>query len=134
MHLIKFAPQPAQRAVAVTKPGSGYNAIGLNALCRCLFEDIDWSTDRAFEQTQARVAELEMGEMTLPAWYDVDDGFGLERLLKELYGEDHFRQGTCGYKPIHTQRLLNSILAAEGPARVWPTRSVGNEPVPGTSN
>lgn len=120
-------------AIGPTVDG-GYYAIGLNAPCRRLFEDIDWSTDRVFEQTQARVAELEMREMTLPAWYDVDDGFGLERLLEELYGEDHFRQRSCRYKAIHTQRLLNSILDAEGPARVWPTRLVRKEPVPGPSN
>src|SRR5271167_1936841 len=65
----------------------GYYAIGLKAPCRRLFEDIDWSTDRVFEQTRARVTELAMQEMILPVWYDVDDRFGLQRLLEDLNQE-----------------------------------------------
>jgi len=99
----------------------GYYAIGLKAPCRRLFEDIDWSTDRVFEQTRARVTELAMPEMILPVWYDVDDRFGLERLLEDLNQEAGFGQRLYGYRPVRTQRLLNSILAAEGPARIWPT-------------
>jgi hypothetical protein len=60
IHLIKFAPQPAQRAVAVTKPGSGYNAIGLNVLCRCLFEDSFMT--HLFGELQTSFTDLEFSK------------------------------------------------------------------------
>jgi glycosyltransferase A (GT-A) superfamily protein (DUF2064 family) len=44
----------------------GYYIIGLKAPCRRLFEDIDWGTDRVFEQTQTRVAELALPPTILP--------------------------------------------------------------------
>jgi hypothetical protein len=64
-----------------------------------LFEDIDWSTDRVFEQTQARVAELEMREMTLPAWYDVDDGFVWSDYSRSFTEKTSFGNGFAGISP-----------------------------------
>ncbi len=92
----------------------GYYAIGLKAPRRCLFEGIDWSTDRVFEQTNARVAELALPQMTLPVWYDVDDGAALERLLEELCCEERIGKPSSAYPAIRTQRLLNSILRTDG--------------------
>jgi len=36
--------------------------------------------------TQSRIAELALPQMTLPVWYDVDDGAALERLIADLPG------------------------------------------------
>ena len=41
----------------------GYYFIGLKAPCRRLFEEIDWGTDRVFEQTRMREAEVDMAQM-----------------------------------------------------------------------
>lgn len=94
----------------------GYYAIGLKTPCRRLFEDIDWSTDRVFEQTKARTAELALPQMTLPVWYDVDDGVALERLLSDLRQEEHLRSPNSGHLAVHTKRFLNRILAPAGDA------------------
>jgi glycosyltransferase A (GT-A) superfamily protein (DUF2064 family) len=102
----------------------GYYFIGLKRACRRLFEEIDWGTNRVFEQTRMRVAELDMAQMMLPVWYDVDDGAALERLLEEVCVEECEKKETCAHRAIHMQRFLNSILLAEGTARIWPGRRV----------
>ena len=51
-----------------------------------LFEQIDWSTERVFQQTLERAREIGLEAELLPTWYDVDDGATLERLRRELLG------------------------------------------------
>jgi hypothetical protein len=85
----------------------GYYAIGLKTVMRRLFEDIDWSTDRVFEQTMARIDESAVPRLILPEWYDVDDGIALRRLYGELSGLERTRQ--AGYLAIHTQRFLAQL-------------------------
>ena len=85
----------------------GYYTIGLKTFMPRLFEDIDWSTDRVFEQTMARIDELAVPRLILPEWYDVDDWVGLRRLYGELSGLEHTRQP--GYLAIHTQRFLAQL-------------------------
>jgi hypothetical protein len=48
-----------------------------------LFADIAWSTDRVADTTRLRAAGLGLAVVELPAWYDVDDFAGLNRLLAE---------------------------------------------------
>ena len=92
----------------------GYYAIGLKNPCRRLFEDIEWSTDRVLKQTKARIAELALPQMTLPVWYDVDDGAALEQLIDDLF-QDHSSSGSSpAYSAAQTRCLLNSILLRKG--------------------
>ena len=51
----------------------GYYLIGMKKMHRRLFEEIDWSTERVFEQTIERARELGVEVHILPTWYDVDD-------------------------------------------------------------
>jgi rSAM/selenodomain-associated transferase 1 len=92
----------------------GYYAIGLKNPCRRLFEDIEWSTDRVFKQTQARIAELALSQMTLPVRYDVDDGAALGRLIADLSRDHSSPRSSSAYSAAHTRRLLNSILLRKG--------------------
>ena len=85
----------------------GYYAIGLKTFMPRLFEEIDWSTDRVFEQTMARIDELAIPRLILPEWYDVDDWVALRRLYAELSGPGRIRQP--GYLAIHTQRFLAQL-------------------------
>ena len=92
----------------------GYYAIGLKNPCRRLFEDIEWSTGRVLKQTKARIAELALPQMTLPVWYDVDDGAALERLIADLSGGHSSPRSSLAYSSAHTRRLLNSVLLRKG--------------------
>jgi uncharacterized protein len=85
----------------------GYYTIGLKTFMPRLFEDIDWSTNRVFEQTMARINELAIPRLILPEWSDVDDWVGLRRLYGELSGLERMRQP--GYLAIHTQRFLAQL-------------------------
>ena len=57
----------------------GYYLIGARKAPKELFQQIDWSTDKVFEQTIARTKEYDLSVQILPAWYDVDD---IETLVK----------------------------------------------------
>lgn len=74
-----------ERIVLGPAADGGYYLIGLSAFHGRLFEDIAWSTERVFEQTLARAAEIGLDTVVLPQWYDVDDGDLLARLARELF-------------------------------------------------
>jgi len=93
----------------------GYYLIGLKQLHRRLFEDIDWSTERVFEQTTARAAEIGLAVELLPACYDIDDRKGLERLCDQLLSEN--------FNPEiapQTREFLRELVLREGRERIWP--------------
>jgi uncharacterized protein len=69
-----------------------------------LFEQIDWSTERVFNQTLERAKEISLQAELLPAWYDVDDAATLERLRQELAGPE-----AAGYDARHTCQFLESL-------------------------
>ena len=85
----------------------GYYLIGLKRLHQRLFEHIDWSTERVFQQTLARAREIGLEAELLPTWYDVDDGATLERLHRELLGGSG--ASPAGYDASHTRAYLESL-------------------------
>jgi rSAM/selenodomain-associated transferase 1 len=62
----------------------GYYLLGMNRAHRRLFDEIDWSTPRVFEQTLERAAQSSLSVTVLEPWYDVDDAEGLGRLRTDL--------------------------------------------------
>jgi uncharacterized protein len=62
----------------------GYYLVGLQHAVPGLFQNIDWSTPSAYEQTAANAAKLNLRLHPLPCWYDVDTPADLKRLRKEL--------------------------------------------------
>ena len=62
----------------------GYYLVGASRNVAEIFEDIDWSTARVWEQTMARLGEQQLSYESLPQWYDVDEVTDLERLKDEL--------------------------------------------------
>lgn len=62
----------------------GYYLLGLATRAPSLFEDIDWSTERVFEQTMAKIRAENLAFERLPAHYDVDVPEDLARLEAEL--------------------------------------------------
>ena len=75
------------RLVLGPSDDGGYYLIGVKKAHRCLFEQIDWSTERVLNQTIQRANEIGLAVKLLPTGYDVDDGASLRRLCKDLLGE-----------------------------------------------
>ena len=83
---IKKAFESLENSDAVlgeTKDG-GYYLIGLKILKREIFENVEWSSEKTFEQTRHNIENLELKLSLLPKWYDVDFPEDLARLRKEL--------------------------------------------------
>ncbi len=112
--------QPGERAVLGASEDGGYYLIGLKAPHRRLFEAIDWSTERVAAQTRERAAEIGLELVELPVWYDVDDAATLRSLCAELLGGETGSRGAAGYSAPHTRNFLETIIAREGRARIWP--------------
>lgn len=96
---------PGDRMVLGPAEDGGYYLIGLKRPHPRLFEEIAWSTERVFEQTLDRAAEIGVSVHTLPAWYDVDDVAALRRLIRDLAAPPH-----AGSSPAsHTSALLRQF-------------------------
>jgi uncharacterized protein len=108
---------PGDRVVLGPATDGGYYLIGLKHPHRHLFHDIDWSTDRVYQQTVERAASIGLELVTLPAWYDVDDAASLSWLCRELFGGR--RPPQCirdGYVASHTREYLRMLMSADGRA------------------
>ncbi len=97
------------RVVLGPSDDGGYYLIGLKRNHRELFEGIDWSTERVFEQTRIRAKELNLEVALLPYGYDIDDRASLERLSAELLGER-----TNEDIAPRTREFLAALVKAEG--------------------
>jgi rSAM/selenodomain-associated transferase 1 len=105
------------RVVLGPADDGGYYLIGLKQDHRELFEGIDWSTERVFEQTRRRAQELNLQVALLPNGYDVDDRVSLNRLCAELLGD-----GAPADLAPHTRQFLAELIEAEGHDRIFATQ------------
>ena len=94
------------RVVLGPSDDGGYYLIGVKKLERHLFEQIDWSTERVFNQTIQRATEIGLEIKLLPTGYDVDNAASLRRLCDELLGEN-----AAGGVAPNTRKFLVSIAA-----------------------
>jgi hypothetical protein len=78
-----------------------------------LFADIDWSTERVFDQTVTRAQEIGLEVHLLPSFFDVDDRTALRRLCDEVLGKN-------GESAPATTDFLRQIVDREGRDRIWP--------------
>ena len=91
----------------------GYYLIGLanagvnGATVPDLFSNIRWSTAETLDDTWAAAVRAELRVELLPAWYDVDDAEGLQRLREELGGD----RGQT--RASETKRVLEEIYGME---------------------
>lgn len=109
--------KPGDRVVLGPAEDGGYYLIGLKRPHQRLFEDIAWSTERVFGQTLDRAAELGLGTVALPRWYDVDDVDSLRRLANEVLGG----AAPGAYAAPHTAAILRDLLSRRGKA--WLSRA-----------
>lgn len=75
------------RVVLGPSDDGGYYLIGVKKPHQHLFEQIDWSTERALNQTIQRANEIGLEVKLLPTGYDVDDDTSLHRLRNELLAD-----------------------------------------------
>jgi uncharacterized protein len=103
------------RIVLGPSDDGGYYLIGMRKLNRRLFEEIDWSTEQVFAQTDERAREIGLKVHVLPRFYDVDDSATLRRLCEELAGEN-----SRGDIAPATTKFLADLIAREGWERLCP--------------
>jgi len=108
-----------ERIILGPADDGGYYLIGMKKLHRRLFEDIDWSTARVFEQTMQRATEIGVEVCQLPGGLDVDDAATLNRLCEELFCSD--ARLTSDVAP-ETRHFLSEIIEREGRQRIWPEK------------
>ncbi len=104
LQAVETLSRAGDRMVLGGSDDGGYYLIGIKRLHHRLFEQIDWSTERVFEQTLERAGEIGLKAELLPTWYDVDDAATLERLRQELAAP----LGT-GYDARHTRGYLRRL-------------------------
>lgn len=107
--------KPGDRIVLGPSDDGGYYLIGMKKLHRHVFKEIDWSTERVFEQTLQRAGEIGVPVHELAKGYDVDDQSTLHRLCDDLLGTNASTTAA-----IHTRRFLQQIVGREGRDRIWP--------------
>ena len=105
------------RIVLGPSEDGGYYLIGLKKLHQGLFEEIDWSTERVFDQTMQHASESDVEVHQLPCSFDVDDRATLARLCEELLG--HESRSPRNMTP-NTHKFLSEIVEREGRDRIWP--------------
>jgi rSAM/selenodomain-associated transferase 1 len=111
---VEILSLPGDHIVLGPCDDGGYYLIGLKRLHREVFERIDWSTERVFEQTIRRAAQIGLGVHELPRGLDVDDHAALHRLCSELLGKN-----AHDHVAPHTQEFLRALIARDGRGRVW---------------
>ena len=111
---IELLSLPGDRIVLGPCDDGGYYLIGLKQLHREVFEGIAWSTERVFEQTRQRAAQIGVGVHELPRGFDVDDRTSLSRLCDELLGEN-----TRASVAPQTREFLRELIACDSHRRVW---------------
>ena len=94
------------RVVLGPSDDGGYYLIGVKKLYRRLFEQIDWSTERVFNQTIQRATEIGLEISLLPTGYDVDDAASLRRLCDDL-----LRENAGGGMSPNTGSFLRKLVA-----------------------
>ena len=76
-------------AVVGKSDDGGFYLIGLRRKIHPqLFENVEWSSPKVFEQTARNIERLKIKLKLVPAWYDVDAPDDLRRLRDEISGDE----------------------------------------------
>lgn len=71
-------------AVLGKSEDGGFYLIGLKTLRQEIFENVEWSCEKTFEQTARNIEKCGLKLSNLPEWFDVDLPEDFERLRKDL--------------------------------------------------
>jgi uncharacterized protein len=111
---IELLSSPGDHLVLGPCDDGGYYLIGLKQLHREIFEEIEWSTERVFEQTKQRATQIGVAVHELSRGLDVDDHPTLRRLCDELLGKN----ARANLAP-RTQQFLRELVGRDGRGRIW---------------
>jgi hypothetical protein len=111
---VELLSLPGDRIVVGPCDDGGYYLIGLKQPHREVFESIDWSTARVFEQTINRAKQIGVRLHELPRGFDVDDHGALHRLCEELLDKNVHDNVAS-----HTRQFLRELTARDGRGRIW---------------
>ncbi len=75
----------------------GFYLIGLRKLDKKIFENVEWSSPKTFEQTKRNIENLNLSLSEIPVWYDVDTPEDLKKLEKELAENPQLAPNTSGF-------------------------------------
>jgi uncharacterized protein len=104
--------ESGERVVLGPAADGGYYLIGMKQFHAGLFEEIDWSTERVYQQTIARAGKLGLTVASLREWYDVDDEETLAVLARELRLVPASEDGYYGgYAAPATSAFLERLAA-----------------------
>ena len=87
----------------------GYYLVGASTEVPPIFDDIDWSSSRVWQQTVDCLERNVVDFAVLPEWYDVDDLDDLRRLNNEL---TQLKQSDHSWKEL--AEIVRQTLAATG--------------------
>ena len=111
---VELLLSPGDRIVLGPCEDGGYYLIGLKQSHREVFQRIDWSTERVFEQTKQRATQIGVEVHELPRGFDVDDRATLHRLCDELLDEN----ARHDVAP-RTQEFLRELIGRDGREHIW---------------
>ncbi len=103
--LDSLAAEQADITLGPTTDG-GYYLVGLRQSIPNLFQNINWSTPHAYEQTARNAAQANLRLLQLPTWYDVDTFTDLLHLRDEILADNEAQRRA----PATTQWLLTHDL------------------------
>lgn len=107
---VSVLQQPGDRIVLGPSYDGGYYLIGIKQTHSAPFQNITWSTAAVFSETVAAVDKVGVELITLPLWYDVDDGGSLAVLRSELcQGLKPDFTALSGFAAEHTRRFLQQL-------------------------
>ncbi len=78
-----FLEMKTDAVLGKTEDG-GFYLIGLRKLDKKIFENVEWSSPKTFNQTKRNIKNLNFILSEIPVWYDIDTPEDLKRLVKEL--------------------------------------------------
>jgi rSAM/selenodomain-associated transferase 1 len=78
-----FLETKSDAVLGKTEDG-GFYLIGLRKLDKKIFENVEWSSLKTFEQTKQNIENLNLSLCEIPLWYDVDTPEELIKLEKQL--------------------------------------------------
>ena len=81
----------ADVSLGATEDG-GYYSVGVRRPAAGLFDSVEWSTPRAYEQTARNASRMGLRLSEAPPWYDVDTPADLARLRAELDEDEGARR------------------------------------------
>src|SRR3954467_3399739 len=99
-----------ERIVLGPSDDGGYYLIGLKKPNRTLFQEIQWSTERVFDQTMRQAAKSGLPVHLLPTGFDIDDGTALQRLWSEIARDSSIDASTAP----HTRSYLRELVERNG--------------------